>query len=109
MDNLNFNRLLSSDSQSSWSIRLVTLKVWSRVYVLVTNRAALRCICSNRDIKVDCQGAHTVAAYSSWERINTVYANFLAWIEAHEILRQLVIRHTSQVLQRLFKQSGLRS
>ena len=87
MDNLNFNRLLSSDSQSSWSIRLVTLTVGSRVYVLVTNRAALRCICSNRDIKVDCQGAHTVAAYSSWERINTVYANFLAWIEAHEILR----------------------
>ena len=50
MDNLNFNRLLSSDSQSSW---LVTLTVGSRVYVLVTNRAALRCICSNRDIKVD--------------------------------------------------------
>ena len=37
MDNLNFNRLLSSDSQSSWSIRLVTLTVGSRVYVLVTN------------------------------------------------------------------------
>ena len=85
MDNLNFNRLLSSDSQSSWSIRLVTLTVGSRVYVLVTNRAALRCICSNWDIKVDCQGAHTVAAYSSWEQINTVYANFLALIEAHEI------------------------
>ena len=62
MDNLNFNRLLSSDSQSS---RLVTLTVGSRVYVLVTNRAALRYICSNRDIKIDCQGAHTVAAYSS--------------------------------------------
>ena len=75
MDNLNFNRLLSSNSQSSWSIRLVTPTVGSRVYVLVTNRAALRCICSNWDIKVDCQGAHTVAAYSSWERINTVYAN----------------------------------
>ena len=87
MDNLNFNHLLSSDSQYSWSIRLVTLTVGSRVYVLVTNRAALHCICSNWDIKVDCQGAHTVAAYSSWERINTVYANFLAWIEAHEVLR----------------------
>ena len=44
-------------------------------------------ICSSWDIKVDCQGAHTVAAHSSWERINTVYANFLVWIEAHEILR----------------------
>ena len=55
--NLNFNRLLS---QSSWSIRLVTLTVGSRVYVLVTNRAALCCICSNWDIKVDCQGAQFI-------------------------------------------------
>ena len=38
MDNLNFDRLLSSDSQSSWSIRLVMLTVGPRVYVLVTNR-----------------------------------------------------------------------
>ena len=72
MDNLNFDRLLSSDFQSSWSIRLVTLTVGSHVYVLVTKQAAFHCICSNWDIKVDCQDAHTVAAYSSWERINTI-------------------------------------
>ena len=41
MDNLNFNRLLSSDSQSSWSIRLVTLTVGSRVYA----NSRVTCIC----------------------------------------------------------------